>query len=269
MCEASGLWKAFDCIERLAANAKLLLAARVEDAGAWKDAGARSAVEHLAKLGGTTTSAARRSLETSKQVAGLAQMADALRGGVFSTAQANAIAGAAADPSAENRLIALAAATNVSELREECLRTTAAADPDREATYRRIHAQRCLRAYTDGEGTRNLVVRGTVDRVTRIENALEPIIDDFFTRARADGRHEPREAYAFDALVIVAERDQVPGTDGKHRSPKPRYFGLLHASVEALTRVRSPAKRRARSSESDRCPSASPASCSANRSSNS
>jgi hypothetical protein len=39
LCDASGLWKAFDCIERLAANAKLLLAARVEEAGAWKDAG--------------------------------------------------------------------------------------------------------------------------------------------------------------------------------------------------------------------------------------
>ena len=119
LCEASGLWKAFDCIERLAANAKLLLAARVEEAGAWREAGARSAAEHLAKLGGTTTSAARRSLETSKQVAGLFQMTDALRGGVFSTAQANAIAGAAAaDPAAENRLIALAASTNVAELRK-------------------------------------------------------------------------------------------------------------------------------------------------------
>jgi hypothetical protein len=118
LCDASGLWKAFDCIERLAANAKVLLAARVEEAGAWKDAGARSAAEHLAKLGGTTTSEARRSLETSKQVAGLFQMTDALRGGVFSIAQANAIAGAAAaDPSAENRLIAMAAATNVAELR--------------------------------------------------------------------------------------------------------------------------------------------------------
>jgi hypothetical protein len=236
LCDASGLWKAFDCIERLAANAKVLLAARVEEAGAWKDAGARSAAEHLAKLGGTTTSAARRSLDTSKKVSGLFGITDALRGGVLSSAQVDAIAGAAAaDPSAENRLIALAAATNVSELREECLRTTAAADPDRDATYRRIHTRRCLRSFTDGEGARNLVVRGVPDRVSRIEKALEPIIDDLFKQARLEGRHEPREAYAFDALVALAESDQAP-TDDKKRSPKPRYLGLLHLDVEALTR---------------------------------
>jgi hypothetical protein len=35
LCDAAGLWKTFDCIERLAANAKVLLAARVE-AAAWK-----------------------------------------------------------------------------------------------------------------------------------------------------------------------------------------------------------------------------------------
>jgi Domain of unknown function (DUF222) len=237
LCDASGLWKAFDCIERLAANAKVLLAARVEEAGAWKDAGARSAAEHLAKMGGTTTSEARRSLETSKKVAGMFGITDALRGGVFSTAQVNAIASAAAaDPSAENRLIALAAATNVTELREECLRTTAAADPDRDATYRRIHARRCLRGFTDGEGARNLAVRGAPDRVCLIEKALEPIIDDLFEQARAGDRHEPREAYAFDALVMLAERGQAPTDERNRRAPKPRYLGLLHLDVEALTR---------------------------------
>ena len=43
-------------------------------------------------------------------------------------------------------------------------------------------------------------------RGARIERALEPIIDDLFKQARLDGRHEPREAYAFDALVILADR---------------------------------------------------------------
>jgi hypothetical protein len=82
--DASALWKAFDRIERLAANAKTLLAARVEEAGTWRRVGARSAAEHLAKLGGTTTIEARRSLETSKRVAGLLGITDALRGGVLS-----------------------------------------------------------------------------------------------------------------------------------------------------------------------------------------
>jgi hypothetical protein len=56
LADAAGLWKAFDCIERLAAGAKVLLAARVEEAGAWKQAGARSAAEHLARLGPWATS---------------------------------------------------------------------------------------------------------------------------------------------------------------------------------------------------------------------
>ena len=186
--------------------------------------------EHLAKLGGTTTSAARRALETSRNVYGLARVTDALRGGVFSVAQVEAIApAAAADPAAEDRLVALAAATNVSELREECLRTTAAADPDPDATHRRLHAERRVRSYTDGGGGRNLAVRGPAERVARIEAALEPLIDDLYQQARAEGRREAREAYAFDALVALAERDDTTPT--KKRSTKPRYLAIRRAEL--------------------------------------
>jgi hypothetical protein len=240
LSEAADVWAAFDRIERLATNAKTLLAARVEVAGDWKRNGARSAAEHLAKLSGTTTSTAKRTLETSHQVTSLPVVADAMRGGALSAMQASAIApAAAADPSAASRLVAFAGTTNITELREECLRALAGADPDRDATHRRIHADRSLRGYTDGEGARNLAVRGTPEQVARIEVALEPMIDELFKRARAAGRPEPRTAYAFDALVALADRDEsvAPTTaKKKRRSEKPRYFGLLHASVEALTR---------------------------------
>ena len=46
----------------------------------------------------------------------------------------------------------LAPRVSLAELREECARVKAAADPDPEATNRRIHAQRRLRHYRDGEG---------------------------------------------------------------------------------------------------------------------
>ncbi len=234
--DVTDVWSAFDRIERMASSAKVLLAARVDEAGDWKRAGARSAAEHLAKLGGTSANVARRSLETSKHVAQLPTVADAMRAGMLSHEQAGAIAGAGfADPSAVDRLLEAAAATNVTELRDECLRTKAAADPDRDATHRRIHGERCLRTYTDSEGARNLVVRGTAERVARIERALEPIIDDLFTKARADGRRELRAAYAFDALVMLAERDATSSTT-KQRREKPRYLSLVHVSVEALTR---------------------------------
>ncbi len=239
LSDAFELWQAFDRIERLATNAKTLLAARVEDARDWKGTGARSAAEHLAKVSGTTTSAAKRALETSRHVSTLPSICDALRDGALSSAQVDAIApAAAADPSAQHRLLTFAKTTNVTELREECLRTLAAADPDRDATHRRIHANRCVRGYTDGEGGRNLAVRGTPEQVARIEVALEPMIDDLFEQARAAGRPEPRNAYAFDALVALADRHEsgVATAEKKRRTPKPRYFGLMRLDVEAMVR---------------------------------
>jgi hypothetical protein len=85
--DATDVWSPFDRIQRLAASAMTLLAARVDEAGDWKRAGARSAADHMVKLGGTTAHAARRALETSKQVAALPVVAEALRGGELSTAQ--------------------------------------------------------------------------------------------------------------------------------------------------------------------------------------
>jgi hypothetical protein len=237
--EADAVWVSFDRIERLASAAKTLLAARVDEAGDWKRAGARSAADHLAKLGGTTAQAARRALETSKKVAELPVVAEALRGGHLSSAQADAIADAAAvDPSAGARLIRKAQTTNVGELRAECLRTKAAADPDPDATYRRIDAERRAHFYTDREGGRNLHARGTVDRVSRIENALQPIVDDLFKKAWAEGRREPREAYVFDALVMLAEHDPASESEPKkkNRAPKPAALMLFHLPFEALVR---------------------------------
>ena len=126
---------------------------------------------------------------------------------------------ATADPSASARLLRTARTTNLNELRAECLRTKAAADPDPDATYRRIHAAREARFYTDPEGARNLHVRGTVDRVSRIENALKPLVDELFKQAWAEGRPEPREAYVFDALVMLTEHEPVsdPNPDSRRR----------------------------------------------------
>ena len=234
--DASELWAAFDRIERLASNAKTLLAARVDAAGLWKRSGARSAAEHLARLGGTTTSEARRTLETSQRLGALPAVAGAMTGGMLSAAQADAIvAAASADPSAQARLLALAETTNVNELREECLRVRAAADPDVDATHRRIHRERRSRTFADGEGAWNLVARGTVEQGARFESALEPIIDELYQRARADGRREPREMYAFDALMALADRSHLT-PEGRTKRPRPRFLGLIRVDAEALVR---------------------------------
>ena len=98
--------------------------------------------------------------------------------------------------------------SSTAELKRECLRTKAAAGPDREATHRRIRAERSMRTWTDGEGAWNLHARGPVDAGARIEARLRPLIDEEFARARAEDRYEERDAYAFDALARLA--DEAP-----------------------------------------------------------
>ncbi len=234
--DASRVWESFDRVERLAASAKTLLAARVEESGDWKRAGARSAAAHLARLSGAGVRAARRMLEHSRDLAGLAEVAAAVRAGGLSAGQVDAIVPAAtADPSVQGDLVGLAASTNLYELREACQRTRAKADPDPDATHRRIHANRRLGTHVDGEGGWNLRARGTVEAGARLETALQPIIDHLFEQGRVRGRREPREAYAFDALVALAERDVSTG-EKKRSVPKPRYLALMHVPFEALTR---------------------------------
>ncbi len=232
LSSVTDVWVEFDRIERLASAAKMLLAERVDRAGAWKRAGARSAAEHLARLGGTSTAVARRAVETSKQVAGLPGVADAVRSGELSSAQVEAIVpAAAADGSSVGRLLEAAATTNITELREECLRTRAAADPDRDATHRRMHARRGLRTFVDAEGAWHLHARGTVEQGAAFEAALEPIIDGRYGKARAEGRREAREVYAFDALLALATR--TPDAKGRMN---PRYLALVRVDAGALTR---------------------------------
>jgi hypothetical protein len=64
--DVDAVWVSFDRIARLAANAKTLLAARVEESGDWKVAGARSAAPYLGRLSGSGTVQARRMIENSK-----------------------------------------------------------------------------------------------------------------------------------------------------------------------------------------------------------
>jgi hypothetical protein len=232
------LWKAFDRLERLAASAKTLLAVKVEEQATHRRHGCKSAEEQLAKLGGTTQREARALLQTSKHLAELPKTTDALRRGELSLTQAEAVAAAAVvKPDAEAQLLALAATTNVHELREECKRTRRLADPDPEATHRRIHKERSVHSYTDAEGAWNCHVQGTPERGAAFDAVLNELTDEVFRQARTDGRREPREAYAFDALMLMADRAKH-GPDQKTKKPRsnPRYTALLRADLAALTR---------------------------------
>jgi hypothetical protein len=232
LAHVTQLWKALDAIERLAGSAKTLLARRVEETGAWQREGYRSPAEHLAAVAGTSVSAARRQLDTSTQVEVLAATADAMRAGKLSAAKTEVVAKAATlAPEAESGLLRKAAQAPLADVREECLR--AQARINREATHERILRERFVREWTDAEGAWNLIARGTVDDGARFRAAFEPIVEAKFHQARAEGRNEPREAYAFDALITLAERaDPRTGT----RTRAPRFMALIRVDHEALQR---------------------------------
>ena len=235
---AGQLWAALDRVERLAAGGKTLLARRVADTHQPDRDGARSAAEALARRAGTTVGAARDAVDTSTRLRKLPLVDAAVRRGDLSPAQAAAVsaaAAAAADPTTEQRLVDLAATVSLPELREECARVKAAADPDPAATNARLHRRRALRRFTDPDGAWTLIAKGTPQAGAAINTALDPIIDQILRHARANGRNEPYEAYAFDALHALAT-GHTPAAGDPIATPgvdRPATFGAATAAVTA------------------------------------
>jgi hypothetical protein len=208
-----------------------LMARRVEEARTWKRAGYRSPAEQLAAVSGTSVSAARNMLETSKQIEALPATADAMRAGLLSSPKAAAIASAATvAPDAEAALLAAADAP-VAVLRNKCLQAKAI---DRDAAHARVHRDRFAREFTDEEGAWNFIARGTPEDGARFRFAHEPIVDELFKAARADEHTESRDAYAFDAFIEVADR--ASGASATTKSTSPRFATLVRVDHTALVR---------------------------------
>jgi hypothetical protein len=218
-------------IEHMAATVKALAAARVAEAGRWRDDGQRSAAHELAAATGTSVADARDTLELGRRLGTQPNLAAAARGGELSPAQSQVIADAAeVDPAAAPRLMERAHDGSLSELRDQAARTKAAAHPDLEARRRRIQARRCLRNWTDPEGTWHLAASGNPEDGAQIMAALAPLTDRLFHQARREGRREPPAAYAFDALVELARSSSPDGA-----RPAPLKL-LVRVDYDALLR---------------------------------
>jgi hypothetical protein len=204
---ARSLVEAFGELERLSAAGKSLAARQVVATGAWQQGGGhRDAADWLAAATGATIGAARTTLETSSRLTSLPSTEAALRAGVLSSAQVEAIADAAVvDPGAELDLLERSGHDGVRGLRNECARVKAAAWVDEDARYGRIRAARSLRAWTDDSGAGRIDIRGPLDATATVLAALAPFTRALFDQARADGRRERHDALAFDALVALAE----------------------------------------------------------------
>jgi hypothetical protein len=145
-------------IERMDATVK----GRAAGGATWKAAGEQSPAHHLARATGTSVSTASEVLETAQRLEAMSALAAAARAGELSPAQTAAVADAAVvDPSTEQRLIEVARRSSLAELRQECVRTKAAARPDAEARQQAIHDSRYLGSWTDAEGAWNLRTRET------------------------------------------------------------------------------------------------------------
>ncbi|HEY1278276.1 MAG TPA: DUF222 domain-containing protein [Acidimicrobiales bacterium] len=237
LSDAVAVYEALAHMEKLVAGAKLRLAARVDESNEWRRKGHRSAADCLARLSGTSSGAAGNELMTSQRLVSLPGTEQAVRQGDLSTVQASCIADAASvDPTVEDRLLQAAARRTVRELRDDCARAKAAADPDAEARYERIRRERSLRTFTDHEGAWNLHARGPVVAGAQVMSALQPLIDAAFTAARADGRRESTDAYAFDALVQLADRADGTAEPARRSPRRPRHLTLLRVDLEALVR---------------------------------
>src|SRR5258708_8884447 len=203
--DAPGLCSEFAELERLAGSARLLLARRAEESCAWRSEGYRSAAEQLAAQAGTSVASAQRLLDTSKRVAALPKTEAAVRTGRLSPAKANLVSSAAVvAPECEDALLELAVSAPLAKVRKASLQ--ARASVGRDQTHARIQKERSLREYTDDEGAWVLHARGPLEAGLAFREAIEPIIEQFFKTKRAPEDREPREAYAFDALIELVTR---------------------------------------------------------------
>jgi hypothetical protein len=207
--------------ERLGHSLKVTAAARVEATAAWRGDGDRSIADWMARTTGTSKHDAQRNVQTGKRLRSLPKVEKALRSGRVSPKQAEAIADASeADPGAEEELIAEAGRTSLNEFKQRCRERRAKADPDPEATAKRIHAKRSCRTWTEPDGTAHLHLSGPGSTIARIDAAIRHRADHLFREANREGRQEPTGAYAFDAAAALLLRDgdgtPVPkGADAK------------------------------------------------------
>ena len=206
--QARRLVEQFADYRKLADAGTTLVMPRVQATAAWASAGFfRNAAAWLAWLAGTSVGAARAALETAEQVAELPATAEAVRAGRLSGAQTKEVAAAASmDPSAEGALLASAKRDGMKTLKERCSRVKAAAMPDQMAAYDEAHRTRHLRHWEDGPGAGRIDIRGPIDATARIMARLAPFERELFDAARrAGGEYERADAYAFDALVAMAD----------------------------------------------------------------
>ena len=220
-----------DQIERLGRAIKTLAATRVAEAGTWQRDGSKSAEDWLASKTSTSKGEAKDTLDTGEQLKDLPATEGALRKGRLSAKAAKAVADAAsADPSAESDLLDTAEHGSLGTLENKARRVKAAADDDPEATRQRIHARRSCRHWVDRDGVGHLHASGPPEEIARLAARIGHRAGQILEAARRAARREPLEAYAFDALSDLVNRDGA-GTPAPAGSDAKIIVRVDHAAL--------------------------------------
>jgi hypothetical protein len=233
-------------IKKMAAALEAKLAARVAETDAWRGGGERSPAEFLAKQTGTSVGQAIDQLKTAERLKELPAVDAAARRGELSPQQASAIAGAAsANPAAEEELVDAARELPLKELQKRCAEKRAEVE-DAEARRKRIHDRRFVRESHDAEGGWHLHAHDNPEVGAAIMAVLNALRDALFAKARAEGRREPSEAYAMDALAqlllgpghagVTAEGHGEDDTAPAPARPRPSYKVVIGIDLMALLR---------------------------------
>jgi hypothetical protein len=202
---------------------KAAVALRLADSDVWRTEGDRSPAHLLARKSGMGIGAAKDALTTAERAKDLPAVESALRDGELSPQQASAITDAAtADPSAEERLLDCAKRKSLSELRDECGRTKAAADPDPEATHKRIHGERFARQRRCADGAGEIIYHSTTDEIAEVWKMVQHFGDQAFRAARSEDRVEPHQAYLADGVLGMARAAAGGTSDGEGSKPSKR-----------------------------------------------
>ena len=197
----------FARLERLAGAGKTLALGRVDRTGAWADGpgASRSVADWLAAETGAPVGDAIRDTDTARRLDGLAGTTGALRAGVLSAAQVREIAGAAVEaPGAEHDLLVLAGSGRPFKVLRDQARKVRAASQDDATRAERQRRLRRARRWSDEEGMRCYGIALTPSQAAMFEPAWDVYCNQVFDIARLEGLREPQDAYAADALVLMA-----------------------------------------------------------------
>jgi HNH endonuclease len=209
--DAKTLVRVFSEMKHAATSGIMLAARRVEETHLFEQEGHKAAPTFLASITGESVGSAASMLETAKSIEAHPAIEQAFRSGWLSEAKAKQIASAAdARPDQAENLLDAAAQMELSGLRRHCadIRQSALSEHDSIDRYEQMRRRRYCRMWSDQEGFGRLEARLTPDALSVLSACLEPFQTAEFDRARKEGRHEPRHAYAADALIAMAKQSR-------------------------------------------------------------